>query len=199
MLAWLTKSGGIPVVPVCLEGWQPRPGFAVVHKEQSDGTHVVGIGDPLIFPVPRTSADLGSGWQVAQNTTDFDPLGTERQITWADTTYVRDLKGRNWLVPVIQTAEGLRAFRVAYGAAWLPLLTAEQTRAEEICTAARSAFVSGAPMAVACQWAAELLCLTHHLTPEVVAALGLLDDVLVVGVLQAACSRELGKETAHGV
>jgi hypothetical protein len=182
-------------VPVCLEEWTPRLGFSLLHRDTADG-HLVGVGDALTFTQPRALSDLSDGWRVGRNSKDFDPAGVTRLISWADCAHVRDVHGRQWLCPIIQTPDGSRAFRTAYGPSWLPALTPEQTRAEEIAAAARSAFASGAPMSVACQWAAELLCLTHHLTPDVIASLNLLDDVLVVGVLQTACSRELEKGAA---
>src|SRR4051812_122998 len=111
MLAWLTKSGGIPVVPLCLDGWQPRPRYALVHRECADGGHLVGIGDPLCFNRPRTMVEIADGWSVARNMPEFDPAALAREITWADTTYVRDLAGRHWLAPTIQNADGIRAFR----------------------------------------------------------------------------------------
>jgi hypothetical protein len=52
-------------------------------------------------------------------------------------------------------------------------------------------------MAVACQWAAELLALTHHLTPEAIAAAALMDDTLAVEVLRVAAHLDI--EAAHGV
>ncbi len=52
MLAWLTKSGGIPVVPTCLEGWQPRPGYTVVHRDLADGHLVVPVADATPGAIP---------------------------------------------------------------------------------------------------------------------------------------------------
>jgi hypothetical protein len=132
---------------------------------------------------------------VGLNAKDFLPAAIERAQGWFDTESVDDLRGRRWSAPVILTREGSRAFRVTYGPTWLPDLTPEQDRAEKIAQAARVEILKAyaghdadLEMATACQWAAELLALTHHLTPGVLGVLGLMDDGLAMGVLRVATS-----------
>jgi hypothetical protein len=197
MLAWRTQSGGVPAVPTCLEGWEPRGSAQLVHRETDKG-HVVYVGDPLIWNQPRTWTDVGEGWQVAiVPGVAFDPRLLARIQGWADVQEVQDMHRRTWYAPSIRRPGGGRAFRVAYGKNWLPALTPDQARAEEICAAALEATNQDTPMAVACQWAAELLGLTHHATPEALAACALIDDTLAVEVLRVAASLQI--EAAHGV
>jgi hypothetical protein len=185
---------GTPTVPLCLSEWEPRPGYALCHRE-GDGGHIVGIGSSVAFPSPRRWHALDDGWRVGLNAREFVPAAIERAQGWFDTESVDDLRGRRWSAPVILTREGSRAFRVTYGATWLPDLTPEQERAEKIAQAARVEILKAyaghdadLEMATACQWAAELLALTHHLTPGVLGALGLMDDGLAMGVLRVATS-----------
>ncbi len=157
---------------------------------------MVGISDPLLFNEPKSWADLDGTWQVGASggiyPGDLERIG----LLWCDTTEAADMRGRTWRAPVILTEDGGRAFRVAYGRDWLPALTPEQARAEKIAQEARTAMASpaGLTMQVACQWAAELLCVTYHLCPEAVAATNLLDDALVIDVLCAAVSKPLKVE-----
>jgi hypothetical protein len=199
MLVWKSQSGGVPVVPACLEGWEPRAGAQLVHRETGTG-HVVGIGDPLVWTEPRKDAwqDVGDGWCVSLVPgTKFEPRLLARLQGWADVVEVLDMHRRTWVAPAIRKRGGGRAFRVAYGRNWLPSLSPEQTRAEEICAAALEAKDQDTPMAVACQWAAELLSMSHHVTPEALAALSLIDDTLAVEVLRLSASIEI--EAANGL
>ncbi len=101
---------------------------------------------------------------------------------------------RWWACPVILDADGRRAFRVAYGDNWMPALTPEQERAEAIAREARAALTGGQDpgTAVGCQWAAELLAMTHHLHPRVIAALHLMDDMLMAETLTIAAGLHHG-------
>ncbi len=198
MIAWRTKSGGVPAVPACLEGWEPRGGASLVHRETDKG-HVVYVGDPLVWNQPRSWSEAGESWEVALVPgLKLDPRPLVRSQGWADMLEVQDMHGRSWFTPLIRKPGGGRAFRVAYGRDWLPSLSADQARAEEICRAALDAAEQETPMAVACQWAAELLALTHHLTPEAIAAAALMDDTLAVEVLRVSASLQIEAPT-HGV
>ena len=196
MLAFLDSAqNGTPTVPLCLAGWEPRPGYALCHRESPAG-HLVGVGDPLIFDLPRRLHDAGEGWKVGLNEgAKFVPAALLRAQAWYDTKTVTDLSARAWAAPVILTPGGTRAFRVSYGTDWLPSLTPEQARAHEIATAARTELIRASQdedgdmdMRAMCQWAAELLAITHHITPRIVGALALLDDALAAGVVSAATS-----------
>jgi hypothetical protein len=198
MLAWKSQSGGVPVVPACLEAWEPRGDAQLVHRDLGHGAHAVGVGDPLVWNPPRQWAELEDGWKVALVPgSPFDPRLLARVQGWADVVPVEDMHRRTWLAPLIRRKGGGRAFRVAYGRNWLPALTPEQTRAEEICAAALEAADQDTPMSVACQWAAELLSMSHHITPEVLAALALVDETLTLNVLRVSASLEI--EAPNGV
>jgi hypothetical protein len=198
MLAWKTVSGGVPVVPACLEGWEPRGGAQLVHRDLGNGQHVVGVGDPIVWNAPRHWDELSDGWSAALVPgVPFEPRLLARIQGWADVAAVEDMHRRTWLAPLIRRKGGGRAFRVSYGRNWLPSLTAEQIRAEEICAAALEAAEQDTPMAVACQWAAELLSMSHHVTPDVLAALALIDETLAINVLRVSASLEI--EAPNGV
>ncbi len=201
-IAYLTKGTGSPACPTWLADWKPRAGtFSLCHRDV-EGGHMVGVCNPLAFNPAGRWRDLGDGWSVGRipgSTIDHQALA--RDVLWCDVLPVRDLRDAAWLAPVILTEAGSRAFRVSYGSDWLPALTDEQARAEHIAEAARSELLKGEDsaleMPVACQWAAELLSLTHHLHPGVFAALSLLDDRLVPEVLGAAAGLAL-EVTRHG-
>jgi hypothetical protein len=199
MLVWRSQSGGVPILPTCLIGWEPRAGATLVHRETDKG-HIVGVGDPLVWTEPRRWVEIEDGWSVALVPgITFDPRHLVRLQGWADVLEVCDMQRRAWHAPVIRRKGGGRAFRVAYGKDWLPALTPEQERAEEICRAALDAANLETPMSVACQWAAELLSMTHHLTPSALAALALVDEVSAVGTLQVSASLEIEGATANGI
>lgn len=198
MLVWRSKSGGVPVVPACLSDWEPRGhnGAQLVHRE-TDAGHVVGVGDPLVWQPPRKWFDVEDGWQVAMVPgVKFEPRWLVRAQGWADVEEATDMHGRTWLAPKIRSPGGRRAFRVAYGRDWLPALSDEQRRAEEICEAAVNAAGADTPMSVACQWAAELLCMAMHATPIALAVLALVDDVLAVETLRLSASLEIERGAA---
>ncbi len=194
MLAWRSKSGGVPIVPVALDGWEPRGANAQLVHRESEGGHIVGVGDPLIWNNPRRWELLSDNWSVALVPgVPFEPRLLTRLQGWADVAEVQDMQRRTWHAPCIRRKGGGRAFRVAYGRDWLPALTPEQERAEAICAAVVEAIEQETPMSVACQWAAELLSLTHHVTPEALAAVALIDDTLALEVLRVAANLEIEK------
>ncbi len=201
MLAYLTQSGGLPVVPESLCEWLPRPGYALCHSDLADGLHMVGVGDPIVFSAPRLWHDLADGWRVGLTPgAPFNPGALTRGQLWCDTVTVCDLKDRPWQVPRIRDSEGRRAFRVAYGRDWLPALTPEQARCEEIADAATHALAAGdTPMSVGCQWAAELLAAANHISVEALAVLNLIDDRLVLGTISSALSRDVEKGAGNGL
>jgi hypothetical protein len=199
MICWRTQSGGVPAVPACLEAWEPRAGAQLVHRETDKG-HVVYVGDPVIWTPPRAWHEAEEGWQVgAMPGITFEPRLLTRVQGWVDVGEAQDMHRRIWLAPHIRRPGGGRAFRVAYGRNWLPSLTPDQARSEEICAAAVDAANQDTPMAIACQWAAELLSMTHHVTPDVLAALALVDDALAVATLRVALSLEVETGAANGV
>lgn len=152
-----------------------------------------GIGDAFfIGPQPAAKwADLGDGVSACViNPLKCAPL--VRSLPWCKTSETPDLFGRTWRYPLALSYGGERAFHVSYGPDFLPLLTDQQKRCEDIARAARGALMSATldgehlQMSLACAWTAELLSITNHVTPKVLAALGLLDDALIGGVLYGA-------------
>ncbi len=200
MIAYLnTSSHGVPVHPAWLEGWEPSRDtmLALCHRDIPLG-HMVGVGDPLTFapPLPNNPwKPLDEGWNAVLLGKTLDPEPLARTQLWFDVAPTVDLHRRQWMAPRILTEDGRRAFRVSYGSNWLPALTPEQERAEEIAHAAREELKagnnSGLEMPVACQWCAEFLSLVYHLSPGVFSALALVDDVLAVGVLTVATGLNL--------
>lgn len=184
-----------PVTPEWLDGWTPVAGHSVCHRDTGKG-HIVGVAEPILFSPPLRWFDVDQDWEGAFR----GPLNhgvLARAQLWCDVRPALDLAERCWMAPVILTEEGGRAFRCSYGPSWLPELTPAQDRAEKIAKAARDALDGGGvDMAVACQWAAELLCITYHLHVNVISNLALLDDRLVPEVLSAASGRSL--EVARG-
>lgn len=160
-----------------------------------------GIGEAyLCGEQPRADwQDVGDGYAACIVGT----LNTERlhrEQRWCDITHGPDMQGRRWTIPAPLTLAGERSFRVAYGADYLPKLTDTQRRTEEIARAARGALIaasdddSGLPMATACAWTAGLLSVTNYVTPAVLGALGLIDDVLVAAVLYGAGGITVSRE-----
>ncbi len=190
--------------PPWLEGWEPsRPGVALCHRD-SEGGHLVGVCDELVFKPAKRWFPVGdTGWEVGLVPgATFEPGDLARAgVLWCDARAVADLKGRRWNAPRILNDRGERDFRIAYGPDWLPALTDEQERALTICKTAREEMLregeSQLEMRVACQWVAELLSLTHHLCPAVFAVLGLLDDLLVPETLSASTGMP-SMEAHHG-
>lgn len=155
-------------------------------------------GDAYLLGSDGDWCALGDGYEVAGPVEDQDTY--RRESAWLDVVDVQDLSGREWVAPRILDASGERAFRVSYGADFLPHLSPEQYRYVDIAKAARDGLATGAagvqdvPMPTACRWAAELLCAVYHLPPGAIGHLCILDDLLVTSVLGAAIG--LGVEVA---
>lgn len=171
-----------------------------------------GIGDGyLVGPQDRPFLQLDDGWRVTL-LDGFDPRTIARAQHWCPTRPVADLQGRVWFAPELLNQHGERIFRVSYGEDFLPALTPEQKRAQEIADAARQALItaakeaanddqrtgSGLPVSVAGRWAAELLALVNHVSVPVLGKLGLLDDALIGGVLLLATGLSPRMEASDG-
>ena len=157
-----------------------------------------GIGDAALLGNAGPWCAVGDGYSVAG---ESGPGELRRPETWADVAHAIDGKGQWWAVPAILNERGARGFRVAYGLDWMPALTVQQERLEQIAKSARHALTTGedVPMPVACQWAAELLSATHYVSPQVLAAMRALDDMLVAQTLAIASGVALLRESAdHG-
>ena len=188
---------------------QARPGtHAALCHQGNDGWLYSGVVDPVYWTIPASAdwKDTADGWQVAEfGDAPWSPdLDLSRMDSWCRSLPVEDAKGRKWLAPVIRLPDGCRAYPVAYaGADFLPAPTPDQQVADAIAQEAHSALTTaatsgGVPVRAACQWAARLLSLTHHLTPATIAALGLLDGELVQRVLMVAAGMDARLDPSHG-
>lgn len=160
---------------------------------ESVGGRYWAIGEAyLCGPQERNKwVDVGDGFSATiVGALDARPL--TRAQRWCETVCGPDLQSRLWTIPTPLALDGSRTFRVAYGADYLPALTPEQQRTEDIARAARGALIAAGcndeplPMRIACAWTAELLSITNYVTPKVLGELGLIDDVLVAATLYAS-------------
>lgn len=183
-----------------LDGWQPRQESTVsICHQMAETWNYVAVAESFLWQIPQDDAswkDLANGWQVAY-TPNRGGIIPGRDLARLDSFAIHplpvlDAKGASWLSPVILTGSGDRAFPVNYaGADFLPDLTPLQTKAESIAREARSALLSakerieagdedaGIPLSASCRWAAVMLSVSHHLSPETIAVAGILDDVLI--------------------
>ena len=187
------------VVPPDLATWVQRDASpcAVCHQRGGDFQHVA-ICDPILWTIPTDAAwtDIEDGWQVAwSDAGSVVPLrDLGRLSAWCGILPVEDARGRTWLAPSVLNRAGDRAFPVAYaGPNFLPSLTPEQTCAEQIAQEARRTLLAvgkgeaaGVTLQASCRWSALLLAITHHISPAVVAACGILDDCLISRLLAVA-------------
>lgn len=158
-----------------------------------------GIGNPHLVGERNDWRQLDDGWQVGV-AGPIDPQQFRRTLRWCRTINVQCTNGRTWTAPVILNERGSRVILVSYGKDLLPALTAAQSRAFEIATAARehleAAFQTedgGLDMDIAVRWAVELLTLTHHISMEAIAVLELMDEALILSALAAATGLNLKK------
>lgn len=164
----------------------------LVMREDAEG-RLWAIGNPLrVGPAPdRAWTSLEDGWQVRQDG-DLDTLALARPVPWVPMGQVADQDGRKWQVPLPLSADGDSRIACRYGGPlFLPKPTPEQQTLEEIARSARAAVLGDemaqeVPRQAACVWTAALLAVANHLSPEVVSALDILEDVLIRRVLQAA-------------
>ena len=161
-----------------------------VHRRASAGGELWMRGDAVCLSDAGPWRPVVDGYEVAGPVESAEDY--EREPTWFSVERVADMAGREWAVPCILDASGNRAFRVGYGANFLPELTAEQTYILEIAKAARDAIAAStsgtqdAGVQVACRWAAALLSVTYSIPVEAIAGLRILDDVLVVAAISAS-------------
>lgn len=178
MIRYLSR-GHSPTPPPWLLGADD-----VAHTMCADGS-LFGVGHPALLGSSGPWRDCGEGWACAGSQ---DPRELRRARLWCDVVDGVDQAGRWWSFPVILDREGRRSIRVAYGKDWLPALTPEQERAEAIAKEARAVLTGGQDPGpqVGCQWTAELLSITHHISPGVCQALHFIDDMLLAQALTIA-------------
>lgn len=161
-----------------------------------------GIGPAYLLGEQDAWIDLDDGWQVAESI-DFDPIVLVHQKRWCQIEPLQDLEDRTWYAPRILADNGGRMIIASYGGDdFRPILTPVQQRAESIANAAREALqanqavdpaVATAPldMSIGARWAAELLSMVNHITPQVLARCHFLDEGLILQVLELATGLHL--------
>lgn len=171
----------------------------LLERASRDPVRYWGIGNAHLLGDRKDWHDLDDGWQVSVAGPIY-PQQFRRTLRWCRSVQVEDTAGRIWTAPVILNEHGDRTILVTYGKDFLPVLSNAQARAVEIAKAARDGLVAaqeiedgGLDFDVAARWGAELLSLTHHISMEGIAVLGLLDMALILGVLEAATGFRLKK------
>jgi hypothetical protein len=168
-----------------------------LHRRDGKGQRWWGVGPSpwLVGDHPGDWIALDDGWRC-RLVGELDPLVLRRHQHWCDTAPAVDLQGRRWCTPVILADDGQPIFRVTYGGDdFLPQLTPEQTQAKEIALAARQALKTGGiEGAHAKRWAARLLEIANHISVQVIARTGLMDDVLVLSALSPVTGLPLKRE-----
>lgn len=179
-------------------------------EDRSGAVRYWGIGNAHLIGERKDWVELEDGWMVAA-VGPIDPRQFQRTMRWCRIVEATDTQGRAWSAPVILSSGGERVILVSYGRDFQPVLTAEQQRGHAIATEARSMLVTaydraqaakeageeageeadGIDTAAAAAWTAELLSLTHHVSVEVLGALGLIDDALTLAVLSPVAGLRL--------
>ena len=193
---------------------QAREGtHAALCHQSHDGWNYAGVADPVYFqPKPDGDwRDIDGGWQAQEfEQGAWSPaLDLSRLAGWAKCLPVKDMRGREWLAPIILLPSGARGYTVKYqGADFLPALTPEQLTADTIASEALNGLsiaaggeVNGAglPIRAICAWTAKLLSITHHVSPVTLAQTGLIDGDLALGVLMVAAGLDARfHESGHG-
>jgi hypothetical protein len=170
----------------------------LAHRQVAEGT-TFGVGTGWMLQPPPEGALLLSkphDYRVWMNDDGPSPEGLTRASPWCGTQLVLDGEDRIWTAPVILDAQGQRAFKVRYDSAWKPALTPAQedllVRAQEtrlwLDGYARTGEAPDSGFGAAT--AAHFLSEANHITTEVIGALQLMDDVLMLATLLAAVSRD---------
>lgn len=153
------------------------------------------VGDPWLLRLPEAHeaqpVELEGGWLCWQ-IGELDPTRLVRAQGWCRLRSVSDCDDRQWPSPLLLSRGGERCYTVKYGGPeWMPVLTKVQAEAEHIARLARDALAAASVTGelddqASAAWTARLLSTSLHVTPEVLAKLGLIDDPLIIGVLQSA-------------
>lgn len=161
-----------------------------LHRRASVMGELWACGDALYLTDAGPWKPIGDGYEVAGPVESWDDY--RRADSWFNTEDAHDMAGRAWAIPRVLDENGDRAFRVAYGADFLPELSPEQYHVLEVAKAAKDAIdastrgVQDAGVQAACRWAAELIARAYHLPVPAIAALCILDDDLATGALSVA-------------
>jgi hypothetical protein len=162
-----------------------------LQEREAQAGKLWGIGPAwLLGPADHGWESLPDGYQV-RLVGEIEPQLLRRRQVWCDTMLAHSMDGAPWIVPVILSVDGRRSFRVNYGPNYLPTLTDEQGHALAVAEEVRTLLAAiserqGVDASLMVRYAAYLLALTNHITPEILAALRLIDDVLALDTLTAA-------------
>lgn len=150
---------------------------------------VMAITPQFVFAPPEGPWEpLGdSGWFFCQSGA-FDLMAHAR-IACKYQCIVQQIAGMSFILPVITTPTGERAFPVSYGGPdFMPQLTAEQESDLALAIEIRTCISSGNIPAMnrRAKWAARFLTRTYNLSLETIGATGLLTDDLIIAIELAA-------------
>lgn len=206
MIVYRDKSKSTsPRVPLHLSG------AADLCRRDTANGRLVAIADPIYLGEPDASAqwhDLGDDWEVClarpmtQTSLNMLMRRTPAALPFAE---VVDAKGFTWYVLTALDANGKLALPVPFGkdpttGQWRRAPTAEQATWIAAAEGARAEIaaerLSEIPIDVAAEWASTLLAATYHVTTDVLAVTGLLDDKLALGVMLCNSGIDLAEMAA---
>ena len=188
MLYYRTHASRPEHRPPELDGWAPGVGGFSLDANTVGDYRVIGLCQPLGYQPPEDGWHPSvTGWEVAK-TGDFPWMALANPACkWK--VGVREVDGEKWLCPMVLTSEGHRAFSVVYGGPeFMPILTQQQKDMVDLANEIRGGFASGTwpDMPIRARWAARLMSLPYHLSPQTVGALGLLSEEVIDAYLQTA-------------
>lgn len=191
-----TRAATRTTAPPWLEGAADL--LAVESLDRQARLFGIGQNNAHLIGERRDWQDLEDGWQFAV-AGPLCPDEFARTLRWCRTIEAVDTQGRTWRAPIILGEHGDRLILVTYGGKdFRPLLTPVQERICQLASDARHAICAaaaseegGIDWALGARWTAELLCLTHHISMEVIGAIGVVDDALTLAVLSAATGKRL--------
>lgn len=180
MLYYRTHASRAGEQPTELVGWRPPHADPQLAEQIVGGHRVLGIVPQFVFNPPQSGwVRIDSGWEVATDG-DFNPLWHARMASkWAVVPTTID--NITWLLPVVLTADGTRAFKVSYGGPnFNAILTAEQQIALDMAQEIRAAKLANdlPDYPVRAAWAARLIGLTYHLSPTTLGVLGMGEELI---------------------
>jgi hypothetical protein len=174
--------------PPELADWVSLSEDAMLHDCVSNGYRICAITPPFMFDPPADGwVPLVDGWQVC-SVGPFD-LTHHARSACKYPVKVKEVSGKQWMLPAIVTANGERSFPVTYGGAgFLPMLTADQMEDLQLAAEIRTCEANDTwpDMSVRAQWAARLLCRPYSLSLITIGMLGLLNDDIIKETLLVA-------------
>lgn len=179
MFYYRTHSSRAGERPPELDGWVSPSQDANLNEQTIGEYRIVGITPPFIFNPPVSGwVKLAHGWEVASVGAFCATNHAKVSSTFEGIPVILD---QPWLLPVILTDKGTRAFKVMYGGAdFLPMMTAEQSAALAAAIEIRTCHDSGKwpDMSVKARWAAAIIGLTYCVSPTSLGLVGLSEDLI---------------------